>query len=303
MQQEIKRLELAGEWDELNRLAETLPSGDSLARVYIALSKLAEDRATTGAEYRQALGFAQKAAAAADQGGLMWTWAQGRTAALSADLGMYPAAERAACAFLDALPGNPKAEALAPYARYALGRVRANQRRFLDAVAFYQEAKCATGSTFAERIQLAIVWAYAQAGQVVKAVEECPARVEPAHQGLLHAATAIILAKAGDWQSARTAAKAALPYYTGPHYMPCDLVEAAELCLILKAAAHHLGDTQQAAVWSHIAFNLFGGNGDVLTCLLPMLPMEGGVRFAEAASPARGLPSGHHRCGLRGVCG
>lgn len=96
----IKELEIAGRWADLRRLAVALTPGDALARVFIALSKLQEDASRTGADYRKALTYAREAASTAVPGGLMWTWAQGRSAALAADLGLDQVAERAAATFL-----------------------------------------------------------------------------------------------------------------------------------------------------------------------------------------------------------
>lgn len=304
MLEQLKAMEAAGQWMEIRQIDVTTLTGldgDQLARAYLATSKAWELTATTADEYRTALAHAKTGLSVATVGGLMHTWLLARVAAYSADLGDYRTAEITATAFLKAQGAHPSASSIAPWASYALGRTRATQRRFPEAIAIYEQTKSASAGEFAERIQLAIVWALAQAGRVSAAVAACPARLEHLPDAYLQAASAIILAKSGDWQGARLAAKTAIhAYTTAPVY---DLVEAAELVLILRHAATALGDTDGTASWaSHIAAPLCRGTAGITNALLPTLRPEGGAEFEHAAVSRCGS-AGDQRRGLLGVVG
>lgn len=303
MLEQIRTLEQAGAWDELSRLACALPPGQELARVFIALSKLQEDRATTAAEYRQALAYAEMGVTSDVAPGLMWTWAHGRAAALAADLGLYRAAESHALAFLGALGGHPQASALVPWVWAALARVRAHQGRFAEAILLWRRTLASTEGELAERAILHLVWTQAEAGCVRQALASLPTAVSFVSEGHLNAARAVLLAAIHDWTGARREALAALRDQARGGWAVFDTIQTAELCMILRKAALADGAYRQAAVWYlRTAEVLSRWNVALVTCLIPTLRVGGGETFA-AVSSARGLPAGYKQCGTRGAVG
>jgi hypothetical protein len=302
MMELIKQLEHAGNVAELRRLVETMPAGDELARALIALSKLQEDAARSGAEYHQALAFAQQAVTAAVPGNLMETWALGRTAALAADLGQDTLACRASSAFMAQLESNPGAEVLAPWVWASLARVRARQGHYAAAVTLWRRVISAAGGELAERAQLHLVWTLAEAERSREAADVLPSSVQFVSVGHLSAARAVVAASAGDWPGARLQARIAIRHHAAGEWAIYDTRQAAELCLILKRAAQVMGQAAEAAVWAlHSAALIAGWDAGIMSDLLQSLRPEGGAHLHAAASH-RG-PAGHHRCGLRGVVG
>ncbi|MDB4896314.1 MAG: hypothetical protein JWN15_2576 [Firmicutes bacterium] len=299
----IKELESAGNTAGLTALARQLPPGDVLARVHIALSKLQEDAATSSVEYWRAYAHARRAIVVAEVGGLMWTWAQGRTAAMGTDLGLYQVAEQAATIFLQHLAYHPRAEALAPWVHFHLGRIRHAQGRHSEAAALLRQAAAADAQEISERARLFLVWCLAECGRAAQALQELPETVSFVSPGHLNAARAAVYAALGDSMCARTEALAALRSREDGAWRIYDTVQAAELMLILKRAAIQAGDFGQAAVWhQHTAALLAGWNADLIDSLLPTLPEKGGV-WTDATAASSCGPAGYRRSGLLGILG
>lgn len=297
----IKQLETDGRWVELLCLSTSLTPGDPLARVFVALSKLQEDAAAGGADYHRALYYAKQAAVAGVPGGLMWTWAQGRSAALAADLGIDQTAEQAARVFLDHLPTNPGAAVLAPWVWAALARVRARQGRNTEAVALWHQVLSAADGELAERAQLHLVWTLAEAGQVQAAVAALPTEVRFVSAGLLAAAQAAVAAASHDWPEASAHARTALRRQAAGEWAIYDTVQTAELLLILQKAAQATGDLQQASIWfAKTAAVLSRWNAGIMIRLVPTLRAGGGEYVA--ATDSRGS-AGSHRWSLTGTVG
>jgi tetratricopeptide (TPR) repeat protein len=303
MLEHIKELERAGEWDELRRLAETLPNGDALARVHLALSTYREQVATNGAEYRLALRHAEHAARVAEKGSLVHVWSFSKMAAYAADFGDYQKAERAANTYLRSLPLQPDAERNIAVVYYALGRVKHYGGHYSEAVRYWRLAiETAPTEELAERARLHLVWTLARWGKVVQAVDALPSSVSHVSEGHLDAARAAICAATGDWRGARTLAISALRRYEAGDWRVYDAVEAAGVLLILKHAAHHAGNFGQAGVWHvYSAALLDGWCEGILSLLAPIPPARGG-ELAHAAFSSCGS-RGSKRVGLRGVVG
>jgi tetratricopeptide (TPR) repeat protein len=303
MMEYIKELERACEWHELRRLAETLPDGDALARVHIALSVYREQTATNGTEYRLALRHAEHAAAVAVAGSLIHVWSFSMIAAYAADLGDYRKAERAATTFLRALPTQPAAERNIAVVYYALARAKHYGRRYSEAVHYWRLAmETAPTNELAERARLHLVWTLAESGKVLQAMQALPSVVYHVSEGHLDAARAVVHAAAGDWTGARFFALGALRTWDAGDWRAYDTVQAAELMLILKHAAHHAGNFGEAGTWHlHSAATLHGWNEDIITLLVSIPPARGG-ELAHAASSSCG-PVGCKRTGLLGVVG
>jgi tetratricopeptide (TPR) repeat protein len=301
----LKQLERDQNWAEIRRLSCSLPddlAGDDLARWYLSSSTALEKSAAGPFEYRMALDQARAAVASAVRGGLMHTWSMARVAAYGADLGMYDLARESALSFLHQLPVHEEAHRIEPWARFALGRAYASPRyrRYGAAVAEYDRALAWAPEELAERITLAKVWALAQAGDVSAAAVALPETVTHTHIHSLLAAKAVVLAAAGDWSGAHQLARAAIAgYAVAPIF---DVIEAAELSLILRRSAQVLGNAAEATGWAlHTTALLRRWNAGLVHDLLPTLRPEGGT-FFDAAASHRGS-AGHDRCGLRGTVG
>lgn len=293
----IKQMEIDGQWAELQQLASTLPAGDDLARVYIALSKLREDAATCGREYRAAMYDAQMAAETAAIGGSIWTWAQGRTAALAADLGQDILAERAAATFLAHVDQNPAAAVLTPWVTFALAQVRSRQRRHTKAISLWQLTMQEAAGELLERARLQYVWALAEAGRPREALLALPETVSFVSPGHIQAAKAVALAAAGDWTGAYKAARVALRHQGAGEWAVFDTLQTAELYTILSKCAQAMGNFRQATI-SLIkdATILSRWNTALIGCLVPTLREEGGEPFAAAHPRGRA----GYRCSFAG---
>ncbi|MDB4894563.1 MAG: hypothetical protein JWN15_825 [Firmicutes bacterium] len=305
MLERIKAMEAAGQWAEIRRTAADLVEGlmgDDLSRAYLATSKAFEQTAICPDDYRAALAHAKRAAAAAAPGGLLHTWALHRVASYLADFGDYRGAERAATAFLDALPRHPQAETAAPWVYFHLGVVRSHQGHHDQAVALLRKAIAANAGEISERAQLHLAWTLAESGRVLEAFEALPSSLVHVSQGHLNAACAVVFAAAGDWQGARIHAMAALRARTAGEWRIFDTVEAAEMATVLQRAATYAGNSALAASWhNHSAAILAGWVDGTFSALLPSLPQGGGAFLEEAASHSG--PAGAKRCGLRGAVG
>lgn len=303
MMEHIKELERAGRWDDLRQLAETLPNGDALARVHIALSVYCEQTAANGTEYRLALRHSEHAATVADAGSLMQVWSLARVAAYAADLGDYRKAERASNAFLRSLPLQPKAEQVIGMVYFALARVKHYGRDYSAAVRYWKRAiETAPTDELAERARLHLVWTLAESGKVLQAMQALPSAVYHVSEGHLEAACAVIYAAAGDWTGARSYALSALRTWDAGDWRANDTVQASELMLILKHAAHHAGNFGEAGTWFfYCAATLDGWNEGLISLLVPIPPVRGGD-IAHAAFASCG-PRGSKRVGLLGTVG
>jgi tetratricopeptide (TPR) repeat protein len=301
MLERIKEMERAGEWQELRRLAETLPNGDALARVHLALSSYREQVATNGTEYRLALGHAEHAAKVAETGSLIYVWSFSKIAAYAADLGDYRKAERAATTFLRSLPLQPEAARNIAVVYFALGRVKHYGGHYSEAVRYWRlAAETAPTDELTERARLNLVWTLAKSGKVVQSMEALPSSVSHVSEGHLDAARAVIYATAGDWTGARNFALSALRHYEAGNWRVYDTVEAAGVLLILKQAAQHAGNFGQAGVWHlYSAATLNGWCEGILSLLVPIPPVRGG-EIAHAAFSSCG-PRGSKRVGLLGT--
>lgn len=303
MLEHIKQLEQAGDWAELHRLAETLPHGDTLARVHLALTLYHEQGATNGKEYRKALQHARLATATADAGSLLYVWSFSKSAAYAADLGDYRGAEQDAHAFLRLKSSQPDAERNIAVVYFALARAAHYGRRYGEAVTYWRLAsETAPFEELRERARLHLVWTLAESGNVAGAVDALPQAVAHVAEGHLCGARAVVSAALGDWEGARTHALAALRSWFAGEWKVFDVVEIAELLLVLKSAALHMGAYKQAATWYiYSAANLAGWNEALMPLLVPTLPPEGG-EHPHAASSSCG-PSGYRRTGLLGTVG
>lgn len=300
---QVKNLEAAGRWSEILALPRTdiaaLPAPER-ARVTIALAVACEKTATTPEQYRAALAYACSAVLLAEKGSFLWVWAQHLVASYASDLGRYKLAERAAVAFLRAVPDHPKAQGVAPVVRYHLGRVRAFQRRHYEALELFRQVTQEAEGAFTERARVWMAWTLAEAGRPADALAALPATVAHISPGHLSAASALIFAAAGDWSGARLHALAALK--TRGEWSIFDTVQAAELYLVLKTAAEQAGNFDQARVWAtHMASTLCGWNADLVQDLLPTLAQRGGEPYSKASSSCG--PAGYARTGLLGTVG
>lgn len=300
----VRQLHNGGRWREILdlHLDDSAPAQDR-AWLLMAQAVAHEKTATDAAGYRAALTHAAAAVTLTEPGSFPWVWGQHMVACFAADLGMYKQVEHAAICFLEAAGGHPHTAGVSAHVRASLGRSRAAQRRYGDAISLYREAlTTAADPALRERIQLLLVWAYAKAGDTSAAFAECPSEVRHVSPALLHAAMAAVLAHAGDWAGAQQAAKAALPYYQ--NHAPLDVVEHAELAMILRRAAQALGNHTQAKFWRlHTSLCFFGWQEAFVSNLLPTLPQKGGEGYNEAADCAGYGPVGHDRMGLLGVLG
>lgn len=301
---DIKRLEAEGRWAEICALITRLPgdlAGDDLARAYLSTSKALELTASTPVQYRLALTHAQLSVASALPGGLLHAWALARVAAYSADMGMYPQAEAASLGFCKLLEANPGAAPMEPYALFALGRALSRRGCHGEAIAILRRVVLMVPKgELRERATVTLARALGRAGRTGEALSTLPESVSHVPNDMLHSAFALISARAHRWADAEAEGREALRSIgTRPL---CDLVEAAELLLTLKQAAHSLGRHRQAAVWQvYMAALLSRWSAEALLSLLSTLRVEGGAELNEAVS--RCGSSGDHRCGLRGAVG
>lgn len=306
MLEQIKAWERAGQWVEIRSNEHIILStltGSDLARALLAIGKAYEVTAATAAEYRTALRHTEAILDLMPAGSLIHTWALHRIAAERADLGDFAGAQRAALAFIADLPNHPAAEAVAPYAYAALGRAHHYGRRPAAAIPLFRRALLANvGGEFQERVQLLLVWSLAAAGRIYEAFGEIPSDVEHISRGHLFGAVARVCLAARDWHGAHSNARLALRSFDAGEWLPYDLLQAAELCLILKRASLALGCSFEAAVWFDQAAVFALGNADLMAVLAATLGRIGG-EWPEAATVSRGLPAGHKRCGLLGAVG
>lgn len=306
MLEQLKRMEAAGQWMEIRQVdVSTLASldGDQLARACLSLSKAHEVTAGSAAEYKQALAFARRAAEVAAPGGLMHTWALSYIAGQASDLGYFAEATTAAEQFMAALPHHPKAEAVAPWVFFHLGRVHYYRRRdFAGAARWFRRAQGAGSRAISERAALFLAWALAASGHVAEAAASLPDQVEYVSAGYLDAARATVCYASGDWHGAMRFAEASLREYDSGTWQVFDTVQAAEVYLILSKASQRLGQNLQADRWLAIAADtLSRWNAELMPCLVSTLRGKGGERSEEAVCSCGS--AGHDRCGLRGVVG
>lgn len=299
----IKGLEKDGQWTEIRQLSECIIAAglesDQRARALLSLSKAWEETASCAADYRRAAGYAVQAVHVAAFGSLMHTWSLARAAAMLADCGEFDRSRQAAESFFAALPNAPGAAAMEPWAAYALGRAYSRLGRQDAAMSAFERARrCARGELL-DRIHITIARALARAGRISEAIKALPNASE-ALTGHCHAAKALIMSRAGQWQLAESEARAALE--TVGAWRIHDVVEVAELLLTLKVAAHRMGRHGQAAAWHFIAAAVLSRLAPgIMTTLMPTLRQEGGGWF-DAATPRCGAP-GCKRVGLRGAVG
>lgn len=299
----VKRLESEGLWSEIRQLnsagAANLPPADS-ARVLLSLSKAYEETATGGDDYRKALHFAKLALMASPAESLIRTWSLQAVAALAADLGQHKHAEQASLAFLEAVQRQPDATVLLSWVRFALGRSKASQRRYTEAVTLFRQALGTAEGALAERIRLHISWTLAEAGRVTEAFAALPDRLAYLPPGYLHAASAVVFAATEDWQNARLHALAALESRAAGEWQVYDTVQAASMYAVLKRSAQATGHHGQALIW-HMRSTETLSRWSAGLDLLPDLPTGGGELFE--VTPPRAGAAGHARTGLRGVIG
>ncbi|MGE5507664.1 MAG: tetratricopeptide repeat protein [Chitinophagales bacterium] len=301
----IRSLEQAGRWAEIRTSGESfLASADASerARVLLALSKAWEETAAGVVDYRTAVRYTVATMDAAGAGSFLHVWALHRLACQLSDLGDFAGAERAAQGFFAALPDHPRAEAVVPWVNFHMGRIRYHQRSYPEAAMWFERAAAAGDGELRERAVLFLVWARARAGHLAQAAEVLPESVQHVSDGHLRAAKAFLYACASDWPHAAQEARSALRHFSAGEWRVFDIVQAAELCLILKNAAHAMGERSQAMAWMNKAAALLSRwNLDLLVDLVLTLRVEGGGSI-DAAASHRG-PAGHHRCGTRGSVG
>jgi hypothetical protein len=213
MLEQLKALEKGGQWAEIMAMAPVIMStlqGDDLATALLRLSKAHEASACTAAEYRAAVDYARRSAAAAVPGSFIHTWASARAATMLADIGKWTAARQHAEAFLGQVDQQPKAAVMAPWALAAVGRAEYYGRRPGRAVVRFRQAlaACSDGA-LRERLQVWTAWALAATGRVTEAFAAIPVDVEHIDRGHLLAATARVCLAAGDWAGAQLNARLA----------------------------------------------------------------------------------------------
>lgn len=299
----LKAMEQSGQWSEIRQLGAAVldgHEGDALSRALLALGSAFEHTATGAADYRQALAFAQAAVASAERGGLLHTWSIARVAAYAADLGLYQVAMQAAATFLDALPRHEAAQRIAPWVLYALGRVRASQRRYSEAAGIWRLVIGTAPDELAERARLHLAWTLAESGRLADAYSVLPTAAEYCPSALLEAARAVLCAAAHNWQGVIEHGRA---YLNDAGALPvCDTIQTAEICLLMHRATNALGQHSQAEVWLRKAAAVLScWNRALMQHLVPTLQGEGGAWHNAAVSRCGG--AGTKRTGLRGVLG
>jgi len=256
--------------------------------------------------WREALEAAHACLDLAEPGSVLYLWALHMLACTYVDAGMPHRARPYALAYLSQAAGNPQLEPYTPYVVRAMGHIAFQERRFLSAFRWFSHAHAlfSAKGDFAQ----AAVSSQAMALALVRAGRPRQARAAledrslfPADRAyLFDSAMAAILAAECRYEDALVFGRAALQAIGRRQSL--DLVDAAEVALVLADALRHLNQVDEASAMLYHAAAFAALQGWKLESLLRLNERAGGGDPLEPAAPSRGSANLRHRgCFTTGI--